>query len=190
MKSCSGLLHTIEVSASYSLLFGQSVGGRDEARRLFGVPVRGSYYPDGLFSDLSTPLASLEVIHWRGKILHLLLEIRLTLYEEAKRLGFAQFDILGPRLANIKNRMEDWSPKSVRDLTKPGYGDRFTYYTQLFALFIAAIGVVGVILSIVQTAYAIISTRYAAMANNDDSVQLALEKIEGTLLLLLNATEE
>lgn len=123
-------------------------------------------------------------------MLHLLLEIRLTLYEDAKRRGFAKFNILGPRLANIKNRMEDWNPKSVRDLVKPGYGDRFTYYTQLFALFIAAIGVVGVILSIVQTAYAVISTRYASMANNDDSVQLALEKIEGTLLLLLNATEE
>jgi hypothetical protein len=73
--------------------------------------------------------------------------------------------------------------KSVRDLAKPGYGDRFTYYTQLFALFIAAVGVVGVILSIVQTAY-------AAIANDDDSVQLALEKMDGTLLMLLNATEE
>jgi hypothetical protein len=123
-------------------------------------------------------------------ILRLLFENTLTLHEDAKLHGFANFRILGPRLANIKNRMEDWNPKSVRDLAKPGYGDRFTYYTQLFALLIAAIGVVGVILSIVQTGYAVIATRYAAMANNDDSVQLALEKIEGTLLLLLNATEE
>jgi hypothetical protein len=116
-------------------------------------------------------------------ILCLLFEITLTLHKDAKRYGIANFGILGPRLANIKNRMEDWSPKSVRDLAKPGYGDRLTYYTQLFALFIAAVGVVGVILSIVQTAY-------AAIANDDDSVQLALEKIDGTLLMLLNATEE
>lgn len=86
--------------------------------------------------------------------------------------------------------MKNWSPRSIRDIGKPGYGDRFTYYTQLFGLFIALIGTLGVILSIVQTAYAVISTRYVAIQTNDDSVQQALEEMKMTLLSLLNATEE
>jgi hypothetical protein len=40
---------------------------------------------------------------------------------------------------------------------KPGYKDRFTYSTQMFAVAIAALGLTGVILAGFQTAYAIIA---------------------------------
>ena len=80
-------------------------------------------------------------------------------------------------------RMRNWRPRRKRDLFKHGYGDRFNYYTQLFALFIAIVGTIGVILSIVQTTYAVIAT-------NDDSVEMSLDRMEGTLLELLNAIQE
>lgn len=67
--------------------------------------------------------------------------------------------------------MRAWRPRRKRDLFVPGYDDRFTYYTQLFALFIAAIGTVGVVLSIVQTAYAVIAT-------DDNSVEMAVASVE------------
>jgi len=77
MKSFSRLPEFHEVFASYSLLFGQSVGGKDEARQLFGVPVNVSHY-DGskVTPDLSTPLKSLEIIHWTGKYSVASLKIR------------------------------------------------------------------------------------------------------------------
>jgi hypothetical protein len=67
MKSCSGLLDTNEVYASYSLLFGQSVGGKDEARRLFGVPVCVVDYADDMIQpDLAMPLKFLNILKWTG----------------------------------------------------------------------------------------------------------------------------
>ena len=87
------------------------------------------------------------------------------------------FPILGPRLANLKETMRSWRPRRKRDLFKPGYADRFTYYTQLFALFIAIIGALGVILSIVQTAYAVILAQ-------DNSVQVAVDGVESQIAAL------
>jgi len=93
------------------------------------------------------------------------------------------FPILRPRLVNIKERMRTWRPRRKRDLLKVGYGDRFDYYTQLFALFTAAIGTVGVVLSIVQTAYAVIAT-------NDNSVETAVDRVEAQIAALLNVSQE
>jgi hypothetical protein len=97
--------------------------------------------------------------------------------------GPVAFPILGLRLANLKDRMRTWRPRRKRDLLKVGYSDRFSYYTQLFALFIAAIGTVGVVLSIVQTAY-------AAIATNDNSVEMAVDRVEAQIAALLNVTKE
>jgi hypothetical protein len=83
--------------------------------------------------------------------------------------------------------MRKWRPRRIQDLFKPGYGDRFTYYTQLFALFVAIIGTLGVILSIVQTAYAV-------LVANDDSIQTEIaamsEKLDVQLGALLNVSQE
>jgi hypothetical protein len=83
--------------------------------------------------------------------------------------------------------MRKWRPRRIQDLFKPGYGDRFTYYTQLFALFVAIIGTLGVILSIVQTAYAV-------LVANDDSIQTEIaamsEKLDVQLAALLNVSQE
>lgn len=51
--------------------------------------------------------------------------------------------------------MQAWRPQTLRHLLKPGYKDRFFYYTQMFALFIAVIGLVTVVLAIIQTAYTV-----------------------------------
>jgi hypothetical protein len=83
--------------------------------------------------------------------------------------------------------MRKWRPRRIQDLFKPSYGDRFTYYTQLFALFVAIIGTLGVILSIVQTAYAV-------LVANDDSIQTEIaamsEKLDVQLGALLNVSQE
>jgi hypothetical protein len=68
--------------------------------------------------------------------------------------------------------MRAWRPQSLRHLFKPGYKDRFTYYTQMFALFIAGLGLVGVILSMIQTAYAIVAVKIAREALEIQKQQL------------------
>jgi hypothetical protein len=60
----------------------------------------------------------------------------------------------------------------------------------LFALFIAAIGTVGVILSIVQTAYAVIATNDNSVEMAVDSVEMAVDRVEAQIAALLNVTKE
>jgi hypothetical protein len=86
------------------------------------------------------------------------------------------FTFFGGRLETIHNEMQTWRPQSLRHLLKPGYKDRFSYYTQMFALFIAVIGLVSVVLSIIQTAYTI------------KGVNIALASFELQRLQLLNST--
>ena len=86
--------------------------------------------------------------------------------------------------------MRNWQPRKARDIFKPGYGDRFNYYTQLFALFIAVIGAIGVILAIIQTAYAIVVAKDNSVELAVQNVSSALARVEDTLLSLLNVTEE
>ena len=94
--------------------------------------------------------------------------------------------------------MQNWRPRRKRDLFKPGYADRFTYYTQLFALFIAVVGTIGVIFSIIQTAYAVlvandnsVQTEIAALSQNLDIQRAALsQKLDVQLTALLNVSHE
>jgi quinol-cytochrome oxidoreductase complex cytochrome b subunit len=80
------------------------------------------------------------------------------------------FVLFGGRLETLQRQMRDWRPRRIRDLFTPGYGDRFTWYTQMFFLAIGVIGLFGLILSVVQTVYAIFAYK--------DSVELALKSLE------------
>jgi hypothetical protein len=86
------------------------------------------------------------------------------------------FKYFGGRLKTVHEEMQAWRPQSLGHLFKPGYKDSFTYYTQMFALFIAGLGLLGVILSIIQTAYTI------------KAVKIALEALEIQKQQLLNST--
>jgi hypothetical protein len=93
------------------------------------------------------------------------------------------FKVFGGRLKNLHDEMEAWRPQTIQQLFKPGYTDRFTYYTQRFALFVAGMsllialfGVFGIGLVAVQTAYAI------------KAVNVALESLELQKQQLSNST--
>jgi len=60
-------------------------------------------------------------------------------------------------LAVIQKDMKDWGPENFRDLLQPGYKDRFVWFATVFGLIIAAVGIIGVITSIISTAVAIIT---------------------------------
>jgi hypothetical protein len=52
--------------------------------------------------------------------------------------------------------MENWKPQKKTDLWQPGYKDRFIWYTTMFALGIAALGIISVITSIISAVTGII----------------------------------
>jgi hypothetical protein len=93
------------------------------------------------------------------------------------------FSYFGGRLSNLHDEMEAWRPQTIRQLFKPGYTDRFTYYTQRFALFVAGMslvialfGVFGIGLVAVQTVYAV------------KTYSIALESLELQKQQLSNST--
>jgi len=181
-----------EVSSSYSLLFGQSTAGLKVAQKLFRVAVE--FWDDftrlragsEILVDRSERPKTIFITQWQHNCSFLFASDLGKRNHNAQSFPDA-FSILEPRLANIKDSMRRWRPRRKRDLFKPGYSDRFTYYTQLFALFIAIVGTLGVVLSIVQTAYAV-------LVANDDSIQTEIaamsEKLDFQLGALLNVSQE
>jgi hypothetical protein len=151
-----------EIFQSYYILFGRLRTSQERFLSLTG------------FSSFSISLifeGSDRVIFTRGKMD---IDGKPAVLVELEPLN--SFKYLGDRLRTIHEEMQAWRPQSLRHLFKPGYKDRFNYYTQMFALFIAGLGLLGVILSMIQTAYAIVA------------VKIALEALEIQKQQMLNAT--
>jgi hypothetical protein len=96
---------------------------------------------------------------------------------------FDDFILFRGRLQKLQCEMHDWRPKRIRDLFRPGYGDRFMWYTQIFALLIATMGTLGLFLSILQTVYSI-KSYYENIAVSVQSLEVALMSLNVSLTSL------
>ena len=61
------------------------------------------------------------------------------------------------QLTSLQKQMENWKPHSAKELMTRGYWDGFTWFSTVFGLVIAALGVIGIVTSIMQTVVAFIS---------------------------------
>jgi len=113
---------------------------------LFGRSERGRKVYDGLIKEHRTEkgVVTFRNVPW----------LQWPRSEEAKWDAIPYF-YLGDRVANIHEEMQSWRPRKLRDVFIPGYSDRFTYYTQMFALVIAVLGLIGIALMVVQTGFTI-----------------------------------
>jgi hypothetical protein len=64
------------------------------------------------------------------------------------------FEYYQGHFAVLQGEMERWRPRTFRELLQPGYNDRFTWYATMFSIVIAAIGIIGIVTSIIQTVVA------------------------------------
>jgi hypothetical protein len=67
--------------------------------------------------------------------------------------------------ALLQEHMEKWKPESYRDVLQPGYRDRFTWYATAIGAFVAVLGFITIVTSIISTATGIISMKAALAAN-------------------------
>lgn len=86
-------------------------------------------------------------------------------------------------MSNLHDEMEAWRPQTIRQLFKPGYTDRFTYYTQRFALFVAGMSLVIALFGLFGIGLVAVQTAYAVKAFN-----VALESLELQKQQLSNST--
>jgi hypothetical protein len=93
------------------------------------------------------------------------------------------FTFFGGRLSNLHDEMEAWRPQTIGQLFKPGYTDRFTYYTQRFALFVAGMSLVIALFGLFGIGLVAVQTAYAVKTFN-----IALESLELQKQQLSNST--
>ena len=155
-----------ELHLCYSLLFGQSQKGREVGRTFFKQSKNFGEVPlvkAGLVSlfkssrPRDTVTAHLEyqdvkVENWRSPL-------PLSGASSTPPI-FEDFQVFGPRLVTLQLQMREWRPRRIRDIPKPGYDDRFNYYTQMFALLLAVISTLGLFLSLIQTLFNQIILRF------------------------------
>jgi hypothetical protein len=143
-----------ELILSYSLLFGQSDNGMKVLATLLDTPVKGPNVSMTiedqmqLCFDTSDNIVDVRVIGWTNNLLR-------QFGASTIPPSLDDFGLFGGRLERIQREMHNWRPRCLRDLFRPGYGDRFIWYTQMFGLGIAGIGIFVLFLSIIQTAFAI-----------------------------------
>jgi hypothetical protein len=129
---------------SYSLLFGQSEEGfevlRSQSDRQWTLIQDGQHGAGrqvaGIFSW--TDLQSLAKF--------------------GRQAGDAgDFAVFGRRLERLYIQLARWKPQRLEQLLRPGSAgvDHFTWCTQIFPIILAVIGLLGIMISILQTSFAI-----------------------------------
>ena len=72
-------------------------------------------------------------------------------------LQLSDFPIFGSRLQHIHQRMVEWRPIRVQGLFMRPYRDPLPYFAFWFATWLGFIGALGVALSAIQVAFAVLS---------------------------------
>jgi hypothetical protein len=67
---------------------------------------------------------------------------------------YSHFDYYAGHLAVVKKQMLDWRPRTLREMYKRGYADRFSWYVSWVSLTFAALGIIAVVTSIMQAYWA------------------------------------
>jgi hypothetical protein len=55
--------------------------------------------------------------------------------------GLRDFEIFGDRIAHILRKMEDWKPRTFRELFIVGYKGRFEWWVAIFGIFVGFVSI-------------------------------------------------
>jgi hypothetical protein len=166
-----------ELILSYSLLFGQTENGLKVLRSLISAPARIGPETKATEEETmmsctetrTTEIAEVRVIAWETQFLR-------QFGASTIPPSLDDFLLFGGRLERLQLEMRDWRPRRFRDLFRPGYGDRFTWYTQMFALGVALLGTSGLFLASIGTAFTI-RMYYDSLQLAQQSLGVALEAL-------------
>ena len=85
-------------------------------------------------------------------------------FKEGRDPMMSTFQLYRGHFHLLQQQMEHWKPEKRADLLQPGYKDRFTWYTTIFALVIGALGIISIITSIISAVTGVIQMNAALAA--------------------------
>jgi len=134
---------------SYSVLFSRSLGSEAVARKLFeqqnmrvDFVISFNFIKDSVRAPTPADEDKIRIMKWYDP----------GVRGEGPLLG--HFEYYRPHLALLMKQMSEWKPQRRGDLLQVGYNDRFTYYSTIFGVSIAVLGLAGVISTIIGTVVA------------------------------------
>jgi hypothetical protein len=164
------------MSYSYSLIFSRDSGSRQDAIRLFSS--RSVLFVDSW--ELETPgqrkareaeARKAREARSSDRMLSNNANAKTKNETENKlvigqwRLWFedtpsvAHFQFYGGHLIILQKQMMEWKPQTVKELFRPGYKDRITWYATMLGILVAVLSIVGIITSLISAVTAIISLK-------------------------------
>lgn len=142
---------------AYSLIFSRALGSRQRAVKLFDENRTQVEFIN--FSYLKRLIENPQ----QDKTLKDIGDAVMIIMWD-RSLMSSQFLLFREHLNILQKEMSEWRPRTLRDYFNPGYTDRFTWWTSRLGFYFALLGVLfgclaalGVLLSIIQTAYTILS---------------------------------
>jgi hypothetical protein len=133
-----------ELTYSYSVIFSRDQRSKAIAKELFA-----EYELTPVFCDSH----DMTTIGRTGRVILLNWE---SSFKEGRDPMLNAFQLYRGHFALIDRQMHNWKPEKKSDLLQPGYKDRFTWYTTIFALGIGMLGIVSIITSIISAATGIV----------------------------------
>ena len=135
-----------EITYSYSVLFSRDDNSKAIARALFADP---EYRLTPLFChfhDMTTVgrPGNVIILDWESS------------FKAGRDPTLGMFEQYKGHFALLQQQMENWKPEKRGDLLRPGYKDRFLWYTTIFGLVIASLGIISIITSIISAATGIV----------------------------------
>jgi hypothetical protein len=65
--------------------------------------------------------------------------------------GLRDFEVFGDRIAHILRKMEDWKPRTFRELFIYGYKGRFEWWVAMFGVFVGVVSILVLAMGIWAT---------------------------------------
>jgi len=113
-----------ELELTHAVLFSRSASSQALGERLYGLPIKS------------------QRVVTRSVVLK---------YNRGRLPALVDFPIFGPRIIHLLRSMEQWHPRTFRELFIPGYSGRLDWWVAMFGAFIGIIAILSLGISCYQS---------------------------------------
>lgn len=133
-----------ELHNTHDLLFNRSPSSKKLGERFYGRPILGH----------TNALYRRRLLFNKLRIDNQTEEVEVNLLSPYILPEFSEFPIFAPRICHLLRSMEEWRPRTFRELFIPGYSKRLDWWVAMFGVFIGIIAILSLGISCYQAVLA------------------------------------